>query len=185
MNKNILIAILVFAAGGLYYYNKNHIYSGNFSESGIYTDSKDGFAVIFPKGWRKSSEKETSSENGFSSKVNLKSSLVVISPEPNRVEVLLIPIKGHDEELESFAKKYFKVLYDNGYMGIKYSTIEASKKHLKHMKISRIQTNGDFVQISFFKPKEKIFMLYLSAEKGYSSEVPNLMGGIVDSVRRI
>ncbi len=185
MNKNILMAIIVFALGGLYYFNKNYVYSGNFSDSGIYTDTKDGFAVVFPEGWKKSSEKETSSESGFSSKANLKSSLVVISPEPNRVEVLLIPIKGHAEELESFAKKYFKLLHNNGYMGTKYSTIEASKNHLKHMKISGIQTNGGFVQISFFKPKEKIFMLYLSAEKGYSSEVPTLMDGIVDSVQSI
>ncbi|OGR75948.1 MAG: hypothetical protein A2X32_10145 [Elusimicrobia bacterium GWC2_64_44] len=185
MNKNLLIALVVFAAGGWYYYSGG-VSRGAF-ENGVYSNAKNNFSLTFPAGWQKAAEEDITPANGFNIQVpsGTRPSLIVVAPAPHKAVIFLRESDHEAAGTKAFAMRAINALTDAGVMGTKYRERAAEGALLNVIRAEQALAEGGYMYVAFFPGADKAFMLVSLGEKGYAPELPEEFEKIALSARRL
>jgi len=199
MNKNLVIAILVFAVGGWYFFSGRKgdevsAKAGTMSPAGVYADQVNGFSITFPPGWKEVPASHISSKNGY----NLflpkwaGSALVVIPPGREKAAALLIKSKRDNQDLKELALQTLSAIgslrrLDLGTeaAGPDYKEAPATAGEPHKITGHALLEDKTLAHYCFFSGAEKVFILYTMAEPGFGPEFPAQLDGIAATIKRL
>jgi hypothetical protein len=199
MNKNLVIAVLVFAVGGWYFISgrkdgDRSAKAGAMSAAGVYADEANGFSIAFPAGWKEVPASHISAENGYKFYLPRQagSALVVIPPGPEKAAAMLIKSARGKEQLKELALQTLQAMgslqradLGSDSAGPAYKEDAGAGGGVHRITGHAVLGDNSLAHYCFFAGAESVFILYTVAEPGYKPGLPAELDGIAASVRRL